>query len=236
MAQRAISGPGTFTCLVTGSALISDIYRRVHLLSPDLLAAIGHHPTMWARFLIPRGLGTHERAFTVINADLVRGTFDLDVLIHESPAARWTASAVAGDTILATLRGTGFAGPRATSKHMHLIGDAASVPAVRTILQAFPRIPATLWMEDQGAQLAGIPSLTRDGDTIVRVPRGDGTRLTAAVESGLRERRATQGLVDDWFWLACEASANRALMMILRRDLGVPRSSISAMAYWRSHG
>lgn len=235
MDQRGTSGPGIFACTVTGSALISDTYCRVHLHSPELLRAIGNHPTMWARFLFSRGLGTHQRAFTVMSADVAQGTFDLDILLHEGPAAMWAISAMAGDTIPATLQGTGFAGPRTTSQHMHLVGDAASVPAMRTILEAFPHIPATLWVEDQDDQLAGIPSLTRDGDILVRVPRGDGTHLTSAVVIGLRERQATQGLVHDWFWLACEASANRALMMILRQDFGIPRSSISAMAYWRNH-
>lgn len=215
---------------------MSDVYRRVHLHSPELLRAIGSHPTMWARFLFPAARGNHQRAFTVINADTEAGTFDLDVLLHAGPAAEWATTARAGSSIPATLQGTGFAGPRTTSRYMHLIGDAASVPAVRTILEAFPHIPATLWLEDSGTQLARIPALARDGDSLVRVARGDGTALTASVQAGLWKREGTQGLARDWFWLACEASANRALTMILRRDFGIPRSSISAMAYWRDHG
>lgn len=74
----------------------------------------------------------------------------------------------------------------------------------------------------------------RPGDDVRRIPRGDGTQLTTAVRDGLALRNAEQGLEHEWFWIACEASANRALLVHLRSEFGVPRSQVAAMAYWKA--
>lgn len=138
-----------FTCTVTGSTPVTGAFRRLHLHGPGLLQAIGQHPTMWARFRFITDGRPHQRAFTLINTNPLEGTFDIDVRLHESIAGTWATTAGPGMTVDATLQGTGFAAPRATTTHMHLIGDAASIPAIRTILETFPQIPATLWLEQQ---------------------------------------------------------------------------------------
>lgn len=223
-----------FTCTVTGSTPITETFHRVHLRGPELLQAIGNHPTMWARFWFLKDARPHQRAFTVVNAQPAEGTFDIDVLVHGGTAGRWSRTATPGTSIVATVQGTGFAAPRASTTHMHLVGDAASIPAIRTILQALPDLPATLWLEQQDDSEANIPLHTGSLHEVVRISRDEGTRFTAAVTEGLSRRQAQGGLQNEWFWLACEASANRALMVHLRGELGVPRSSIAAMAYWKA--
>lgn len=223
-----------FTCAVLGTTAISATFQRVHLHGPELLQAIGNHPTMWARFWFRKDDRTHQRAFTLINAEPTEGTFDVDVHLHGGSTDTWARIAAPGMRIQATLRGTGFAPLRARTSHMHLIGDAASIPAIRTILGAFPQIPATLWLEQQDPSETDIPLALRPADDVVRVFRGDGTALTRTVQARLAERHAQKGLKDEWFWIACEATANRALMVHLRHEFRVPRNQISAMAYWKA--
>ncbi len=224
----------TFTCTVTGTTPITDTLHRVHLRGPELLQAIGNHPTMWASFWFRNNGRAHQRAFTLINAQPSEGTFDIDVHLHGGTTGEWARGVVPGASIDVRLQGTGFAGPRASTTHMHLVGDAASIPAISSILDAFPHLPATLWLEQQEDSEVDIPLHTRTHDEVVRITRGDGTPLVAAVQVGLSRRRSDGGLKNEWFWLACEASANRALMVRLRAEFGVPRSSIAAMAYWKA--
>lgn len=224
----------TFSCTVLETTAISATFQRVHLHGPELLQAIGNHPTMWARFWFRKDDRTHQRAFTVINVQPAEGTFDIDVYLHGGSTSAWAKMAAPGMAIQSTLQGTGFAPLRVNTSHMHLIGDAASIPAIRTILEAFPKIPATLWLERLNDSETDIPLALRPADDVVRDLRGDGTALIRAVQSGLAVRHAEQGLENAWFWIACEATANRALLVYLRDELNVPRSRVSAMAYWKA--
>ncbi len=217
-----------------GVTAITETFLRVHLQSIDLLKVIADHPTLWARFRLGNSGRHHQRAYTIINPQRASGAFDVDVHLHDSATTRWAESTVTGGTIIATVQNTGFAPPRANATHMHLIGDAASIPAMRSILDTIPTLPATLWLEQQRDSEARIPLHTRPGDEVVRVHRGDGTRLTSTVKAGLEQRYASVDPGKEWFWLACEASANRELLVHLRAELGVPRSSVAAMAYWKA--
>lgn len=227
-----VAGRVDLLCTVTGTTRITDRFQRVHLRSPALLEAVEPHPTMWARFQFSSGSRPHPRAFTIINAHPTEGTFDIDVHLQDGPAARWAEQAVAGQHIHATLQGTGFGKPRANITRMHLVGDAASIPAMRTILDAHPGIPGTLWLEQQHESEIHIPLHTRPQDDVFRVLRGDGTQLISTVQAGLSRHKVSGSLDTEWFWIACEASANRVLTVYLRRDLGIPLSNIASHAYW----
>lgn len=233
MAWRGSVGKN-FICTVTGTTPITNTFHRVHLHSPELLQAVGSHPTMWARFWFLQDTKAHQRAFTLINAQPSEGTFDIDVHLHGGITGEWARTALPGSFIDANPQGTGFAAPRASTTHMHLVGDAASIPAIRSILDAFPHLPASLWLEQQDDSELDIPLHTRTHDAVVRIERGDGTPFSSAVREGLFKRRSERGLENQWFWLGCEASANRTLLVHLRGELGVPLSSIAAMAYWKA--
>lgn len=150
-------GGKNFTCRVTGTTPITDTFHRVHLQSPELLQVHGSHPTRWARFWFRKDARAHQRAFTLINAHPSEGTFDIDVHLHGGTSGEWARNVMPGDTIDANPQGTGFAAPRASTTHMHLVGDAASIPAIRTILDAIPHLPATLWLEQQDDSEKRIP-------------------------------------------------------------------------------
>ena len=231
---RTARRPGEqFRCSVLGTSAVTERFLRVHLRGPDLLRAMVLHPTAWARFQFGDKRAP-QRAYTIINPDLQTGTFDVDLHLHPCATTLSLRAADTGEAIVTTTRASGFSGPRVRASHMHLLGDAASIPAMRTILTAHPQIPATLWLEQQDGSETAIPLDIREGDEVVRVLRGDGTRFTAAVSQSLAHRQASEGLEQDWFWLACESSANRALVVSLRQDLGIRPSSIAAMAYWKA--
>ena len=112
-----------------------------------LLAACGVHPTMWIRLWFDNAGRAHQRAYTLVDPDPEAGRFTLEFALHDGCAARWATTAQVGDTIVATVQGSAFALPDPAPAHLYLVGDAASLPAVNSLLDAAPDIPATVWLE-----------------------------------------------------------------------------------------
>lgn len=216
---------------------VTDSFVRLRVQGAELLDAAGWHPTMWVRLWFTDDRGRpHQRAYTVIDPQ-DDGTFAIEVHVHDGPAARTLAGARPGQVLDATLQGTGFEVPDGEVDHVHLVGDAASVPAIRTVLEALPSTPATVWLEQQEESEAGIPLTDRADVTVHRVDRtgeGDGTPLVRGVTAAWSQRAASgTDLSREWFWLAPEAAACRALGKHLRKELEVPKDRVTALAYWR---
>ncbi|WP_462416918.1 siderophore-interacting protein [Kytococcus sp. Marseille-QA3725] len=229
-----VYGAKDFTVEVLDSAHITPTFLRLRMHCPELLEAVEWHPTMWLRLWFTDERGKpHQRAYTVVDPQ-PDGSFDLEVHVHDGIAARALEAARPGDRFDATVQGTGFTQPDGEVDHLHLVGDAASIPAIRTVLEAMPTTPATVWLELQDTSEQRIHVTPRVDVDVHRVERGDGTALPAAVEEAVA-RRVEQGhrAEADWFWLAPEAVTCRRLGKHLRKELGVPKDRVTALAYWR---
>ncbi|MET9699463.1 siderophore-interacting protein [Streptomyces sp. NPDC006529] len=222
-----------FTFTVTGAEQVTEHYRRVHLSDGGLLAAVGEslHPTMWVRVWFESEGKPHQRAYTLVDPDPDAGTFTLEFALHDGVASRWARDAQPGDTIDATVQGTGFTAPDPAPRRLLVIGDAASLPAVNSLLEAFPRTPATLWFETQHESDAGLPLCVDPAHHDVRRVARGGTALVDAVKAGLPD------LVDDpataYVWLACDTTTTRTLTAYLRKELALPKQRVNALGYWR---
>ncbi|WP_333734285.1 siderophore-interacting protein [Streptomyces sp. IBSBF 3010] len=225
-----------FTFTVTATEEPADGFRRIAVTDGGLLAATGGaHPTMWVRLWFDRSGKPHQRAYTLVDPDPEAGTFTLEFALHEGPATDWALAARPGDTIDATLQGTGFSLPEPAPTRLVVIGDPASLPAVNSLLDALPGTPATLWYEEAPGT-ADTPPLRLDPDrhTLHRVPRHDrGAALIDTVKSGL------PGVLGEdasgaYVWIACDTATTRALSAYVRRDLAVPKERVHALGYWRA--
>lgn len=128
-----------FTFTVTATEPPADGFRRVAVTDGGLLAATGGaHPTMWVRLWFDRSGKPHQRAYTLVDPDPEAGTFTLEFALHEGPTTDWALAAKPGDTIDATLQGTGFSLPDPTPSRLVVIGDPASLPAMNSLLDALP--------------------------------------------------------------------------------------------------
>ncbi|WP_143672130.1 siderophore-interacting protein, partial [Streptomyces caniscabiei] len=103
-----------FAFTVTGAEQVTEHYRRVHLTDGGMLAVTGVHPTMWVRLWFEAAGKPHQRAYTLVDPDPAAGTFSLEFALHEGHASDWARTAKPGDTIEATVHGTGFTDPDPT--------------------------------------------------------------------------------------------------------------------------
>ncbi|MFC8898897.1 siderophore-interacting protein [Streptomyces cinereoruber] len=220
-----------FTFTVTGAEQVTEDYRRVHFTDGGLLAAAGIHPTMWVRVWFDDGGKPHQRAYTLVDPDAEAGTFSLEFALHEGVASRWARDCAAGDTVEATLQGTGFEAPDPLPGRLLVVGDSASLPAINSLLDAFPDLPATVWFETQHASDAELPfRVDPERHDLRRVPREKGgAELVARVKAELPALAGTAPYV----WIACDTTTTRTLGTYARKELGLPKERVHALGYWR---
>ncbi|MFF8403220.1 siderophore-interacting protein [Streptomyces sp. NPDC015684] len=220
-----------FVLTVTEAEDVTADYRRLRLSDGGLLAATGAHPTMWVRLWFAADGRPHQRAYTLVAPDPAAGTFALEFALHEGVASDWARAARPGDTIEATVQGTGFQQPDPAPSHLVAIGDPASLPAVNSLLGALGSAPATLWFE---GGLDGLPShADPDRHEIREVPRRDaGAHLVERVRAELPAVLAATP--DPYVWIACDTATTRTLASYVRRELALPKQRLHALGYWRA--
>ncbi|MFI2377864.1 siderophore-interacting protein [Streptomyces sp. NPDC018964] len=220
-----------FTFTVTGAEDVTADYRRLRLTDGGMLAATGVHPTMWVRLWFTDAGKPHQRAYTLVDPDPAAGTFGLEFALHEGCASDWARAARPGDTIEATVQGTGFERPDPEPSRVVAVGDPASLPAINSLLGSFGTTPATIWLE---GDTDGLPLRAEPGlHDVRRVPRGGaGARLVTEVRSQLPDLLKDE--TDPYVWIACDTATTRALSAFARKELGVPKQRVHALGYWRA--
>lgn len=223
-----------FTFTVTGAEEVTDHYRRVHFTDGGMLARTGVHPTMWVRVWFENGDKPHQRAYTLVDADEEAGTFSMEFALHDGRASEWARTAAPGDTVEATLQGTGFSVPDPLPSHLFVVGDPASLPAVNSLLDALPTTPATIWFETTHTTDENLPLRTDPArHEVRRIPRRDGgAHLVEAVRTALPELAADRD--GAYLWIACDTATTRTLGAFARKELALPKDRVHALGYWRA--
>lgn len=206
-------------------------FVRVRLVSPTLFEDAVAEPTAWLRLWIPDPDGAdteHQRAYTITEADPETGAFAVDFVLHEpaGPGSRWAALAQPGARVpVMSLGSTKFEPTGELPAGYLLFGDAASIPAINSILGVVPHgVPVELYLEEHSADDRLIPLAAHPRLRLHRVPRGDGTHLAAAVEA--RDW-------SDWSaWIAAEQTSFKLVRKRLREEFGFPKSELTGRAYW----
>ncbi len=222
-----------FTFTVTGTEEVTPEYRRVRFTDGGLLAQSGVHPTMWVRVWFERDGKPHQRAYTLVDPDPAQRTFSLEFALHQGTASDWARTAAPGDTIDATVQGTGSTAPDPAPAHLYAVADPASLPALNSLLDTFPATPATIWFEtpdEAGPATKGLPFRTDPSrHTVHTVPRERaGARLTETAKSALPAPPTAA-----YLGMATDTRTTRPLAGWARKELGASRERVSALGYWR---
>lgn len=216
---------------VTGTGNPSPEFIRVHFQSDTLFDQVEAVPTAWLRFWLPDPQGSnveYQRAYTIFDADPELGTFSVDFLIHEpaGPGSQWAKQAAVGERIAAMSLGSSkFTVPDPAPVGYLLIGDAASVPALRTIVESLPdETQIHLFLEQREPQEPRTAFPDHPGMTVTWVPRKDPDSLTNAVAGKPW---------DGWYaWAATESASLKSLRRYLRGSFGFDKTNCYFQAYW----
>ncbi|MFI8947883.1 siderophore-interacting protein [Streptomyces sp. NPDC053750] len=221
-----------FEFTVTAAEDVTPHFRRLRLTDGGMLAVTGVHPTMWVRLWFDNAGKPHQRGYTLVDPDPATGTFGMEFALHEGCASDWARAAKPGDTIEATVQGTGFQAPEPAPSRVFAVADPASLPALNSLLDAMGPVPATIWFE-VGAD-DGLPFRTDpDRHELRTVPRRDaGAHLVAQVKAALPE--LLRSTPEPYVWIACDTATTRALASYARKELGVPKQRVNALGYWRA--
>jgi NADPH-dependent ferric siderophore reductase len=214
---------GDYELRVVGRTELTSNYLRLHFTAERLLAEQRLHPTMWVRGWFPHGGKAHQRGYTLVNPDPDAGTVDIDFAMHEGPATRWACDAVPGDVLEVTVLGSDFALPEPQPAGYVIVGDAASLPAINSLLDAIGDAPARVFLE---AGHADDPELPITGQADVTWVGRDGDGLVEAVSSSAFDA------ADHFGWVACNNRTTRAVARVFREEYRIPRKNIKAQAYW----
>ena len=216
-----------FTFTVTGAEQVTERYRRVHFTDGGLLQALGVHPTMWVRLWFDNAGKPHQRAYTLVDPDVEAGTFSLEFALHDGCASDWSRKAEPGDTIEATVQGTGFDVPDPLPPRMLVVGDPASLPAINSLLAVAPKLPATIWFETTHDSDDKLPFRIEDHHDLRTVPR---PKLVENVKAELRELATP----DTYVWIACDTATTRTLTSYVLKDLAIPKHRVKSLGYWKA--
>ncbi|OBC07687.1 NADPH-dependent ferric siderophore reductase [Mycobacterium sp. 852013-50091_SCH5140682] len=214
---------GDYELTVVGRTELTSNYLRLHFSAERLLAEQRLHPTMWVRGWFPDGGKAHQRGYTLVNPDPEAGTVDIDFAMHDGVATRWAADAAPGDVLEVTVLGSNFALPQPQPAGYVIVGDAASLPAINSLLDAIGDAPARVFLE---AGHDDDPKLPITGAADVTWVDRDGDGLLHAVSSSAFDA------ADHFGWVACNNRTTREVARVFREEYRIPRKNIKAQAYW----
>jgi NADPH-dependent ferric siderophore reductase len=177
--------------------------------------------------------GTAARAYTICEFEPAANTFALDFVLHgHGPAARWGASAQAGQTLkLSGPLGRGEVLER--HRRYVLAGDTTAVPAIREWLAALPAtadVVAKVWAPDEGERqdLTGPLNLT-----VTWFYDDEPTMADLAESGGLGPAGWRPQDPDAKFFAAGEAGLITRVRRALAAGGPIPPGNLQATPYWR---
>ncbi len=216
---------------VTGTQWLAPHFLRVRLTSPTVFDDIEVETTTWLRFWFPDpdgGDAEYQRAYTLTEADPDSGTFAVDFVLHApaGPACLWAERAQPGDAVpVMTSLTAGFTVPEELPAGFLLVGDAASIPAINSVLGVLPaQIPVELYLERHSAHDEAIPLGSHPRLQVHWTDRRDAGSLAASI--------AASDWSDWYAWVAPESGSLKALQSRLRDEFGFPKREIHGRAYW----
>jgi NADPH-dependent ferric siderophore reductase len=218
---------GDYRLTVTRRREISPHYLRLSFDAGGMLAEHSVHPTMWIRMWFADGDKLHQRGYTLVDPDPASDTADIEFALHDGIASQWAQAAQPGDTIEATVLGSKFAIPEPRPAGYVIVGDAASLPAINSLLTSIGDAPARVFLEAGYAEDKDLP-VARNADITWVDRKNAGEALLQAVRSAAFEAG------DHFGWVACDSRTTRSVAKVLREDFGIPRKSMKVQAYWEA--
>lgn len=171
------------------------------------------------------------RTYTPRSFDIAAGTLEIQFVLHErGPASDWARRARPGDRIAIGGPGGRFSADL-TTPNWWIAGDESALPAIGTLLDALdPSVRAEVHIEVAGPE--DEIALDSGPNTTVswhhrRAPDAWGAELRDLAD-------AAQIAPDTQIWVACEATAMRAIRRHFLSTRSNDPSALITRGYWRA--
>ena len=183
-------------------------------------------------FALPREQQPKQRTYTVRWFSAQRQELAIDFVVHDhdGPGSAWAARVAPGEQIVAVGPSPSYE-PSPQADPLVLAGDETALPAISAILEELPGTAKVRVFTEvaEAAERQEISTaaqvewtwLYRDG-----VPAGESDLLVDAVRS------ADLG-PQPYVWVGAEAEVAHALRDHFQQTVGLDRSRVYALAYWR---
>jgi NADPH-dependent ferric siderophore reductase len=215
----------------------ADVVRREQLSSHFVRLVLGGSgltgfastgvPDEWVALTVPGQFQTRYYTVRSWAGSANGGELTLDVVVHDHGlVTEWATGDCVGDTVTVSEPKGSFKMP-ADAKWLLLVGDLTGLPAIARIIETFPELPVTAWVETPDDPIEGYV----DGDITWSTPPPDAESATAAIVESIRWPAG-----EGYFWMAGESSQMRAIRKHLMRGVRLPGSAYDVMGYWRGGG
>jgi NADPH-dependent ferric siderophore reductase len=186
--------------------------------------------------LRPKSRRSWIRNYTIRRYRPADQEIDIEFVLHPGggPASTWAANARAGDPAGIFDEGVSYL-PPAHARWQLLVGEESAVPAILGILEkAHPDLKAEVFLEIPSSADIRHDIIVPGGARVHWVAREDNTLVPGATVLGVvKEVELPVGPF--YTWVAGESALPTGLRRHLVNDLGVPKSDISFIGYWK-HG
>jgi NADPH-dependent ferric siderophore reductase len=185
------------------------------------------------------------RTYTVRAARPDVREVDVDFVLHGAtgPASAWAERATVGAEVVLVGPDARFPGDAGgvewhppTDSTLVVAGDETAVPAICAIVESLPPGRQALVLMEVPAAGDVLDLAVPEGVRVTWLPRGAAPRggpLAEALQAAVREVAAAPTSADVYAWLAGEAGVVKALRRHLVHEIGLPRTSVAFMGYWR---
>ncbi|WP_223207819.1 siderophore-interacting protein [Actinopolyspora erythraea] len=176
-----------------------------------------------------------QRTYTVRWFAPERRELAVDLVRHEhdAPGSRWIAEVAVGDRVVTVGPSPAYR-PDPAADPLVLVGDETALPAITAILEEVPSTTPVRVL----AEVA-------DEAECAYAPRFDGVRWSWLCRDGLapgesellpEALRTIELGADPHVWIGAEAGVVRRARELCETELGLGRSRLHALAYWRRDG
>lgn len=211
----------------------ADVVRREQLSSHFVRIVLGGQglkgftstgvPDEWVALTVP---GQFQIRYYTVRS-LADGELTLDIVVHDRGlVTEWAAGDCVGQRVTISEPKGSFRMP-ADARWLLLVGDLTALPAVARIIETFPDLPVTAWVETPDAPIEGYVDAAITWST---PPPGAETATSAIVES------IQWPAGDGYFWMAGESAQMRAIRKHLMREVRLAGAAYDVMGYWRGGG
>lgn len=174
------------------------------------------------------------RTYTIRAFNAETGELDLDFVLHgdNGPASLWAINAKPGD--LVGIAGPGPRGPITQTADWYVFaGDETAIPAISAHLERLPADAKGVAFIEV-ADAAEEQPLTYQADIALTWLHRNGTPAGQCplLEEHVRAVAMPSGEI--FAWVAAEANATVAIRNYWRKELGLPRSQVEAIPFWKA--